>query len=254
MLAAAASHGHDGAPTPSQRGLHVAEVEVDVALHGDELRYRFGGVAQNLVGALKTLLDGDVRVGIHVADALVVDDEQGVDVLPHLGHALQRLDNLVFLLKEERDGHDANGEDALFLGDARHHGGCSCACSTAHSGRNKHHLRAIVEQVLNLFGVVDGRLLPPLGVAARPQGANGYLHGHGRFRQGLRVGVAYRKRYVGYAFLIHVAHGVLSTAAHTYHLDDVFRLVLYGGHKVDESVLQITYFQVFHLCCFVAKL
>ena len=179
-LAAGTPHGHDGTATAAHGRLHVLEVEVDVALNGYQLRNALGGIAQYLVGTAERLLDRDVRVGIDIADALIVNNKNGINVLAHLLHALQRLHNFPFLLKVERYGDDADGEQPHALSHASHHGRSTRACAATHARRDEHHLCAVGEELLDLFKMALGRLASLLRIASRTKAADGQLHRDGR--------------------------------------------------------------------------
>ena len=134
-------------------------------MQGDDLGYRLGGDRERVVGLSEGIEKREF--GVDFAQSLVVDDEQGVDVLRHLLHAVECLVNLAVAFEAEGDGDDAHGEDAHLLRLLCDDGCCAGASATAHAGGDEGHARAIVEHVVDvlqaflgggtcLFGTVAG--------------------------------------------------------------------------------------------------
>ena len=73
MLALAETIAHDGNAAVLEHLLHIAEVEVDGAAHGDELSDALDGDGEDFVCFGETGVD--VHVGIDLEETLVVDDE-----------------------------------------------------------------------------------------------------------------------------------------------------------------------------------
>ena len=141
-LSLAVACAHDGHATVFEHGLHVVEVEVYESVVGDDLSNALCCHAQGVVGLAEGIEHGEL--GVDGTQTLVVDDEQGVDMLRHLLHAVERLVDLAVALEAERYGHDAHGEDAKLLGDACYDGRCTCACAASHASCDERHLGAVV--------------------------------------------------------------------------------------------------------------
>ena len=227
------SGADDGHTAILQRLLHIGKVDVDGAVLADNLHDAARGHGERVVGhgeRVEQLLSG-----IDGAQAFIVHNHQRVDILAYGVHAVERLKNLGTTLEHKGNRHDADGEDAHLLGHARHHGAGSRAGAAAHTGRDEHHLRAVVEQFAYVLNAFFGRLLGLLRVVARAQSlsdarAQLQLHGDGRVSQRLVVGVAKGEGHALDALAIHVADGVSSTASHAYHFDDAL-VVIVQCHK-----------------------
>ena len=155
---------HDGHTTVLHHGLHIVEVEVDDASHGDDFADALGCHEQGVVGPGKGAVHA--QVGIDFAELLVVDDQQGIDVLTDLLYAVQGLVNLLVPLPAERDGHDADSQDVHLLGYAGN-GGCgTCACASSHASGDEDHLGAIAQHLLNLLQALFRSLACLLGLVA----------------------------------------------------------------------------------------
>ena len=118
-------------------------------MNGDDLGNGLGSHAQGVVSLAKGVEHGEFR--INLAQALVVDDQQGVHMLVHLLDTVERLVNLTVTLETEGDGDDADGEDAHLLG---HPGDdrCSTRARTAtHAGCDESHAGAVVEHLLDIL-------------------------------------------------------------------------------------------------------
>ena len=107
-----------------------------------------------------------IGIGIDIAEALVVDNEQGIDILTHLFDALQGFDDFALLLEIEGNGYDAHSEDAHILGNTCHDGRSTCACATAHTCRHEHHLRTVGEELHKVVEIVFGFLLALFRIAS----------------------------------------------------------------------------------------
>ena len=202
---------------------HILEVEVHVAVAGNELGNGACGVAQGVVGLAESV--EPVEVGVDFGQLLVVDQQQGVDVFAHLLGAVESLEDFFLPLEEEGDGYDADGEHPLFLGDACHHGSGARAGASAHAGGDEHHLGLVVEERGDVVGALLSGEAGYLGVVARAEtlgggGADKEFCGHRRVAQGLAVGVADHKRNLVDVLLVHMVYGVVAAAAHAYHFDD----------------------------------
>ena len=148
-------------------------------MDGDDLGNRLGSDGEGVVGLAEGIEEGEV--GVDLAQPLVVDDEQGIDVLRHLLHAVESLVNLAVALESEGDGDDAHGEDAHLLRHLSDDGGCAGAGAAAHAGGDEGHAGAVAEHILDL---VEAFLCSSTGTGRTVAGAKAFmaqlqLHGHG---------------------------------------------------------------------------
>ena len=200
---------------------------------------------------LERFLNAHVRVGVDVADAFIVDDEQRVHVLAHLLHTLQRLYDFQTLLEEEGDGDHADGQQTHRLGYACDERGGTGSGSASHARCDEHHLRAVAEHLLYLVRVFACFLKADGRIAAGSEFAERNLHGHFRLGKCLCVSVTDGERNIDDTFLVHVADGVTSAAAYSDNLNDVLRLVFHFVGKVNKGRCVCYFIVCIHLClCF----
>lgn len=74
-LTTSPADGHDGATAFTHRCFHIAEVKVNAALNRNQFRYTLCGIAQDIVRDFESVLDREFRVGIDIADALIINNE-----------------------------------------------------------------------------------------------------------------------------------------------------------------------------------
>ena len=187
---------------------------------GDNLGNALGCHAQCVVGLGKGVEQGEFRIDF--AQALIVDDEQGIYVFRHLLHAVEGLIDLLVALEAERNRDDAHGEDVQLLAHTGYHGSGPRACAATHTGRDESHLGAVVEHVLDVVDGLLGRLTGTFGFVAGTESllAQLQMHGHGRVVECLIVRVAKHETHVVDAFTIHVVDSVATASTHTNHFDD----------------------------------
>src|SRR4029079_14518334 len=130
---------HRRAPT-AHHGAHVGEIEVDEAFLDDQVDDAGNARVKHLIGKHERFREGRL-LGRRPEQVLVRDDDQRVDVLADLGDAGLRDAHAPRTLEVERLRHDADGEDAEFLGVARDHRGRTRAGAAAHAGGNENHVR-----------------------------------------------------------------------------------------------------------------
>ena len=224
-LALAVAGRHDSHAAVLGHRLHVVEVEVDESVNGDYLGYRLGSHAESVVGLAEGIEHGEL--GIYLAQPLVVDYEQCVDVLRHLLYSVESLVDFALALEAEGYGNDAHGQYLEFLRHASYHGRSSRSRSAAHAGSDEGHLGAVVEHIAYGIDGFLGSLARLLGLVACSESlvAELQVNGHGRVVECLVVGIAEHERHVVDAFAVHVVHGIAATAAYTNHLDDAFLLL-----------------------------
>ena len=210
---------HDSHATIAEHHLHIIEVEVHDAAHGDYLCYALGCDAECIIGLGKSIDDGEV--GIDFAQTFVVDDQQGIHILDHTFHTIQRLIDLGHTLKDKGNGDDAHREDIGFAGATGHHRTSACARTSSHTGSNEDHASAIVEHVLDFLDALLGLLAAYLGIITCTQSVSEQeFVGDRRGIECLLVSIAHDIRDVMNTLPVHIVDSIVTAAAHTYHLDD----------------------------------
>ena len=82
-------------------------------MYGDNLCNRLGGNAQGVIGLAEGIEHGELW--INLAQTLIVDHQQGVDMLLHLLYAVEGLVDLTVAFETEGDGDDTNGQNTQLL-------------------------------------------------------------------------------------------------------------------------------------------
>ena len=90
-------------------------------------------------------------------------------MLPQFINTAQGLHNLSLLLEVERNRHHTNGQDSTVLCHLRYYGSSTGACAATHAGCHEHHLRAVVEQPLDVFDVAFCLLPAHIGISTGSQ-------------------------------------------------------------------------------------
>ena len=218
-FAAAVTCAHDGYSAVFQHHAHVVEVEVYLAVHGDDVRDAFGGHQHDVVGAVVGVFKA--HVAVYLAQFVVLHDDEGVHVAADGFHSVQRLVYLLDAFPLVGYGDDAHGEYVHFLGRLGYDGGGACAGASAHACGDEHHARAVAEMVSDVVHAGFCLAAAFIGVVAGAEAfAQQQLVGHGRVVEGLRVGVAHHEGHAVDAFVVHVVHGVASAAAYADYFDD----------------------------------
>ena len=104
-------------------------------MDGDDLSDGLCGYGQRVVSLAESIEDGEF--GIDLTEALIVDDQQGVDVLVHLLDTVESLVDLTVALETEGNGDNTHGEN-----------------TTSHTSRDKGHAGTIVKHVLDVFNTL----------------------------------------------------------------------------------------------------
>ena len=110
-LARAVADAHEGGAGVAHDHLHVGEVGVDQARRGDEVGDALHALQQHLVGHLERVEHRGLLVG-DGEQAVVGDDDEGVDLLLQLLDAGLGLHRAAAALEAERAGDHADGERA----------------------------------------------------------------------------------------------------------------------------------------------
>ncbi len=205
--------------------------------HRDEIGDAPHTLHEHLVGHF----EGVEHAGLVVGDgeqAVVGDDDEGVDLLLEDLDALLGLHGPAPTLEGEGPGDDADGQGAQTLGDLGHHGRGAGPGPAALAGRDEDHVGAL-EGLLDVGPVLLGRLAPDLGITPRTQAPGelatdvelevGVAH-----EQRLGVGVGRDEFDVAQPRVDHAVDGVDSPSADPDHLDhcQVVPLGWHGRHEL----------------------
>src|SRR5206468_5154826 len=91
-----------------------------------------GGVQQDFVGLLEGVLKRD-SLAYNCKQALVGNDDHGVDVLPHLGDAELGLAHALAAFEQERLGDDSHCQGTSFASELAKDGCGTRSSSTTHA-------------------------------------------------------------------------------------------------------------------------
>ena len=158
---------HNGYASILHDSFHIVEVEVDDAAHSDDFGNALGRNEQCVISLGKSVSDREV--GIDLAQFLVVDDQQSVDVFADFFHAVKGLVYFAVAFPAEWNGDNAHGENVHLFGDARYGGCCPRSGTSSHSGRDKHHACTVVEHLFYFFDTFLGGFFSLSGAVAGPQ-------------------------------------------------------------------------------------
>ena len=199
-------------------GAHIGEVNIHQARPGDDVADALHAHAQHVVGGAEGVLQR--CPGDRLAQAVVGDHDQGVDMLGQASDPFFGLTHAPATFKAEGLGDNANGESAAFLGDLGHYRSRAGACAAAHAGGNEHQISTL-ERLRQIAARFFSSLLADGWVAARPK-TSGQLLAElnpllgSRLQQGLGIGVEHA---VAHTLQIGSDHAVHSIAAATTHAD-----------------------------------
>ncbi len=201
---------------------HVGEIEIDEAVHGDELRDSAHRLQQHVVGFLERFPQRRIFAGDR-EQALIGNRDQRVDGVLQLAQSFFSLSHAAAALELKRLGHDADGQRAEFARDARNHWRRAGSGATAHSGGDEHHLgfRQHFADALFVFerGLASDFRIAAGAASARNLGAN--LHAHRRvvILQRLDVGIDGDEIDVAQAHIDHVVDRIAAASASADYLD-----------------------------------
>ena len=134
-------------------------------MQGDDLCNGLGCYGESVIGFAKGIEER--QVGIDLAQAFVINNEQGIYVFRHLLNTIESLVNLLVALEAEGNGNDTYSEDIHLLADTGDDRSSTCAGAAAHTCGDEGHAGAIVQHIMNvvdaffgsgacLFGTVAG--------------------------------------------------------------------------------------------------
>ncbi len=247
VLTIAVARRDDGGPAVAQSGVDVVEVEIHVAVAGDQLRDRAGGGGQGVVGFAESV--DEVQIAVDLRQSLIIDKQQCVDIFGHLVGSLEGLVDLLLAFEVKRYGDDAYREQTPFAGHAGHNRAGTGAGASTHARGDEHHAGVVLKQCLDLgyvvFSSLAGHFRPVAGSKAV---ADHHFGRHRTLAQCLSVGVQNHERHMLDALTEHVVDGIAAAAANAYGLDDyfVFLFVLGRFELIGES-FGIKYFV--HFSC-----
>ena len=194
--------------------------------------------AQSVVGLAESIKH--CKLGIYLAETLVVDNQQRVYVFRHLFDAIQGLIYLLRTLKTEWNRNDSDSEYAQFFRYLSNHRGCSRSRSTTHSGRDKRHSGTVTQHISDVIKAFFGCLSCLFGFVSGPKSflTELQVHGHGRIIESLVVCIAKHESYVVNALSIHMVDGITATATHADDFNDaVFFLRISEIHDAGSVIV-----------------
>ena len=140
---------------------------------GDDLGDALDALAQHVVGHHERLWHRRLLVADR-EQAVVRDDDEGVDLARQLRDALLRLLAALGALEAERPRDDGDRERVEVLRELRDERRAAGAGAAAHAGGDEHHVGAL-ERVLELFAGLLGGSAADLRVAAGAEPARDLL-------------------------------------------------------------------------------
>ena len=220
-------------------GADVCEVQVDESRNVDQAGDALNALAQHVVSGLEGVHQGDLLLADEL-QALVGNDDQGVDVHHQGGDALLGLRHLALALKGEGLRDDADGQDTQVMGRLGHDRGSARAGAAAHAGGDKDHLRTLQrvgDLVLALLGGALADLRVSTGTAALGQlGTKLDLLGGLGVEQSLLVGVHRDELDPGQTGLHHAVDGVAAAATYADNLDIGYILHFFVENECHECI------------------
>ena len=160
----AESGTHDCYSTIFQDGFHIGKVKIDCTPHGNNLGNALGSNGKSIIGFAEGVHKS--KVGVYFAQAFVVDNQQGINMLGDTLYAVQCLDNFLFSFEDKGDGDDTDSQNIHFLRNAGDDRCSSCSGSSSHSGGDEYHLGAVVQLVSDIFYTFFGGVACPFGTVA----------------------------------------------------------------------------------------
>ena len=181
------------------------------------------------------------QLTIDGAQAFVIDDEEGIDILSHFLNTVESLVDFACTLEFERNSNNTYGKDIKGTAFACYNWCCTCSGTTTHAGCDKRHAGAVIEHVTNLLDTLFGSIAGPFRAVA---GTKAFLtqlqmDGHRRVSKSLGICVTKNKGYIMYSLAIHVVYCITTTTTNANDFDDAFIL----GHRTEIN-------NVCHSCLF----
>ena len=140
-------------------GGNVGKVEVDndVLAVANEFGDGTDSLLQNIVGNAECVGEGDFLVGDEF-QAVVRDDNHGIDLIGEVGNAGLGLFHTVCTFKAEGLRHDGDSQDARVVRDLRNNRRSACSGTAAHTGGDEDHVGALEHLRNERFGFLGGLL------------------------------------------------------------------------------------------------
>ena len=203
-------------------GLHVREVQVDHGRHSDQVADALDALAEHVIRDLESFDHGGSLVD-NLQQAVIGDHNQRIHMLLQLGNTGFRVLHALFAFEVERLGYNSDGQCSEIPRDFRHNGSRAGTGAAAHTGGNKHQVRAL-QGGSDLFTAFFSRAAAHLrdGAGAEALGqlfADLDFHLCVGLAQGLPVRIYGDKFYPAQAGVDHAVNGVVAAAAATNHLN-----------------------------------
>ena len=243
VLTLAGAGAHEGGAGVFHDGVDILEVDVNIATAGDDFGNTLGGREKDIIGEAESF--GDVEV-TKSAEFVVVDDDDGVDMLAEFLDTSFGLVAAFLAFEGEGAGNDGDDEDFLVLlglevdvlGYFGDDGSRASAGAAAHTGGDEEHLGVVGDGFLDVFSLVGGSFAGALRLIAGAEAevTKRNLVGDRRGIEGLHVGVADDEVDAFDTLTVHVVDGIATTATDTNDLD-VGRLVFRGVESEKRCLL-----------------
>ena len=222
-------------------GGNVSEVQVDNDLLGeaDQLGDGGHGLLQHIVSNAECVGKSDLLIG-HVLQAVIGDDDQGIDLAVQVGNTLLCLTHPVGTLELEGLGDNTDGQDAGLMGQVSNDGSRAGAGAAAHAGGDEDHISAF-QRLGNGSPGLLGRLLADLrlGTCAHAAGelltdldlilANGLI-------QVLLIRVDNDEIHTAHTGFDHTINNIVAGAADTNHFNFNNAILQRFGHNLSSYV------------------
>src|SRR6267378_2489744 len=158
---------HHGVALAMHDGFHVREVAIDDAGYRNDIRDALHRLTQDVISDTESIEEAGAPLdGVH--QALVGDDDDGVDGADKFLKGLFGLHHAALAFEGERFRDDGNTQRAQFAGERSYDGRRAAARASAEAGGNKNHVRAF-QRFDNFFRVFKGGFAADFGIGARAE-------------------------------------------------------------------------------------
>ena len=201
-----------------ERSAYIRKVEVDERGRDDEIGDAADALLEHFIRNAECIRHRGV-LGNDLADLLVRNDDDGIDILLQIVDALDRIVHPALALKFKGLGHDGNRQDFFILCDLCNDGSGARSRSAAHSGGNEQKIRPL-DVFCKLFLALLGSLSADLGFRARAQSLRALRADLDLLlrlvaRKDLCVGIDGNIVGTRDPRLDHAVHGIVAGSAHT---------------------------------------
>ena len=179
-------------------------------------------------------MQGFILIDLH--NFLVLDNNEGIDILFQFFDTLVGLIKTLFPFEVVGVGDDSDGEDTHFAGDLGHHGGGTGTRTLAHTGGDEEHFGFGADQVADSLFALNSQTFGffRVGACAEAGVPEDKLRGDLVSFDGHFIGIADEEVHAHDTFFIHVLNGIVAGTANAYYFDDrTFFLFAVAGFKTN---------------------